>query len=100
MPIELPPISRRQFLTRSLLGGIGLAAGQNIFAALPAIDSNFWALLSDTHLDADRAKLGNGINMADHFEQVSRELLSLPRRPAGLIITGDCAHNSGEKGDY
>jgi len=100
MPIELPPISRRQFLTRSLLGGIGLVAGQNIFAGLPPIDSNFWALLSDTHLAADRAKLGNGINMADHFEQVSRELLSLPRRPAGLIITGDCAHNSGEEGDY
>jgi Icc protein len=99
MPIELPPISRRQFLRRSLVAGLGLAVSRDIFAARRT-DSNFWALLSDTHLAADRAQLGSGINMVDHFEQVSRELLSLPKRPAGLFITGDCAFNKGEKGDY
>src|SRR5262249_24805983 len=63
-------------------------------------DPDFWALLSDTHLAADRAQLGRGINMADHFSAVSRELLALPKRPAGVFVTGDCAFNSGERGDY
>jgi len=38
--------------------------------------------------------------MAEHFAAVSRELLSLPMRPAGVFITGDCAFNSGQKEDY
>ena len=100
MPIHLPPISRRRFLARAVAAGAGLALGQNVYAGNKRTDPNFWALLSDTHLDANRAQLGSGINMADHFTQVSRELLSLPTRPAGVFITGDCAHNSGEAGDY
>ena len=100
MPIHLPPISRRQFLARAITAGAGLALGQNVLAGSKRTDSDFWALLSDTHLAADRAQLGGGINMADHFTQVSRELLSLPARPAGVFISGDCAFNSGEKGDY
>ncbi len=100
MPIELPPISRRQFLRRSLLAGVGLSLSRDVFAANRPVDSNFWALFSDTHLAAQREQLGKGINMADHFEMVSRELLALPQRPAGLFITGDCAYSSGEKGDY
>lgn len=38
--------------------------------------------------------------MAEHFNQVSNELLELPRRPAGVFVLGDCAYSSGEKGDY
>ncbi len=100
MPIHLPPISRRQFLVRSLAAGAGLALGPKLRAASKPTDPDFWALLSDTHLAADRAQLGRGINMADHFSAVSRELLALPKRPAGVFVTGDCAFNSGERGDY
>ncbi len=38
--------------------------------------------------------------MVEHFGQAQRHLLSLPRKPVGLLITGDCAYNSGQAGDY
>ena len=101
MPITLPPISRRQFLRRAVLAGVSVALSRDVFAAKSApVDANFFALLSDTHLAAQREQLGQGINMADHFEKVSSELLALSKRPAGLFITGDCAYSSGEKADY
>ena len=100
MPIHLPAISRRQFLIRSLASGAALALSPSLLAASKRTDPNFWALLSDPHLAADPSLMTRGINMTDHFTSVSRELLALPKRPAGVFITGDCAYNSGQKGDY
>jgi Icc protein len=100
MPIHLPPISRRRFLARSLIAGAGLTLGPRLFAADKGTDENCWALLADTHLAADRAQIVRHISMADHFTRASRELLALPKRLAGVFIIGDCAHSSGEKGDY
>ena len=67
MPIHLPPISRRQFLARSLATGAGLILGQDLLGAAKETDANLWALLSDTHLAADRGRVNNGTNMADNF---------------------------------
>jgi len=100
MPIHLPPISRRQFLRRSVAACAGVAFAPSLFAASKKIDPNSWALLSDIHLAADRAKIARNINMVEHFATVSKELLSLPKRPAGVFINGDCAYNHGEPGDY
>ena len=100
MPVYLPPISRRQFLLRSLAGGAALALSPSLFAATKRTDPNSWALLSDIHLAGDRNLMSSGINMTDHFTSVSRELLDLPKCPAGVFITGDCAHNSGQPKDY
>ncbi len=100
MPIDLPPISRRQFLGRALAAGAGLLCGPELWAAGKRTDRNFWALLSDIHLAANRELEARGINMANHFQTVSREIVALPQRPAGVFITGDCAYNSGQKGDY
>src|SRR5262249_46521131 len=61
-------------------------------------DEDSWALLSDTHLAADRKLSFRGVNMTQHFETVSDELLALPSRPAGVFINGDCAYSSGQKG--
>jgi len=91
MPIELPPISRRQFLRRSLIAGFGLATAHNLLASVRPIDSNFWALLSDTHLAADRAQLAKGINMADHLEQVSRDLLYRCRNARLVCLSPEIA---------
>jgi 3',5'-cyclic-AMP phosphodiesterase len=100
MPIHLPPISRRRFLKRTLMAGAALAAAPGLLAAKKETDPDFWALLSDIHIAADRKQLGRGINMTEHFETVSRELLGLPKVPVGLFINGDCAFNSGESADY
>lgn len=100
MPIHLPAISRRQFLWRSLAGVATLALSPELLAAAKRTDPNFWALLADTHIAADPSRVARGINMTDHFTRVLQELLSLAKRPAGIFITGDCAYNSGEAGDY
>jgi Icc protein len=100
MPISLPPLSRRQFLARSLAAGAACVLAPELHAESKATDPNAFALLSDTHLAADRSKIGRGINMADHFIAVSREVRAWPQRPAAVFINGDCAFNSGESGDY
>lgn len=99
MPIHLAPLSRRQFLTRSLAAGAGLVLAPGVLAA-KTTDERSWALFSDIHLAGDQKLQARGINMTEHFLAVSRELLALAKRPAGLFITGDCAYNSGEAGDY
>ena len=100
MPIHLRPISRRRFLKSSVAAAAAVGLGPHLLAAAKKIDPDSWALLSDIHLAADRAKLGRGINMVEHFNAVARELLALPKLPAGVFINGDCAFNSGETGDY
>jgi Icc protein len=100
MPIHLPPISRRRFISRSLLAGAGILLHRDLLAATKPVDEHFWALFSDTHIAADRATLGRGINMTDHLQAVTREVIALPSRPAAALVNGDCAFNSGEQGDY
>ena len=100
MPISLPPLSRRQFLTRSLAAAGALVFGGDWFADASPSDVQSWALLSDTHLAADASLVSRTVNMTDHFKQVSREVLALPEAPFGVMITGDCAYNSGELADY
>jgi Icc protein len=100
MPVHLPPISRRDFLKRSLLTGAGLALAPELFAARWRSDENSWVLMADTHIAADPEQVARGINMTAHFRAATREVFALPRRPAGVFILGDCAFNSGETGDY
>ena len=100
MPIHVPPISGRVFLRRSLLAGAGLAVAPALRAAAKDADPHLWALLADTHIPADRTKVHQGVSPAGHFQAVTKQLLALPRRPAGILIAGDLALNSGETGDY
>lgn len=69
-------------------------------AADSDVDTDSWALLSDTHLWAKRDEVVHEIKMAEHFERVSGEVRALARKPAGLFINGDCAYLSGESEDY
>jgi len=100
MPIHLHAISRRQFLLRTLAGGTALALSPSLLADPKSADPNSWALLADPHLAADRGLVFRGTNMTDHFTTVSRELLALPKRLAGVFVAGDCAYNSGQVDDY
>jgi 3',5'-cyclic AMP phosphodiesterase CpdA len=100
MPIHLPPVSRRNFLKRSLLAGASFALAPQLFAARRRANPNSWALFADTHIAADTTKIARGINMAEHFRTAAKDVRSLPERPAALFLTGDCAFNSGEADDY
>ena len=100
MPIHLPPLSRRSFLTRSAIATAGLALKPSLFADAKRTNPDSWALFSDIHLAGDTASVERGVNVAEHFKTVSHELLDLSEQPAALFITGDCALNSGEIQDY
>lgn len=100
MPIQLPPISRRNFLRRSLLTGAGLAFAPQLLAASRRTDATSFALLADAHIAADAAKMGRGVNMTDHWQAVAQEVVALPKRVANAFVIGDCAFNAGEPDDY
>lgn len=100
MPIHLPPLSRRQFLLRSLAAGAGLWLRPRALAADREIDPHFWALLSDPHIAADRAKNARGINMAAQLASAVQDVLAQPRRPVAALVNGDLAFNTGETADY
>ncbi len=100
MPIHLPPLSRRAFLERSLLLGAGLMVRSRGLGATAKADPHRWALLSDAHIAADRAKIARGINMAAQLGAVVLDVLSQPQRPAAALVNGDLALNSGETADY
>jgi len=100
MPNCLPAFTRRQFLARSFAAGLGLALAPSLPAAHRKTDPDSWALLSDTHISADSARVYHEVNLAGNLSTVVREILALKRNPAGVIISGDLAVNQGESGDY
>ncbi len=99
MPIHLPALSRRKFLKQSTLASAALLAAPGLFAA-PKRDENSWVLFSDIHIAADRTKTARNINMTDNFSAAVKAATELPKRPAGVIISGDCAFDTGEVADY
>ena len=100
MPIHLPPLSRRQFLAGTFAAGAGLMLRSPLFAASSSVDEHCWALLSDPHIAADRAKIARDINMSAQLTSVVEDVLQQPKRPVGALINGDLAFNTGETADY
>ena len=100
MPLHLPPLTRRAFLRRSLTAGAGLLTFPSLRAAEGSADPDLWALLSDTHIAADRAAISRGVNMTDHLEAAVRGVSALASRPAGVFVNGDCAVLKGLAEDY
>lgn len=93
MPIHLPPLSRRRFLT-------GL--GSSLFApalasAASGTDEALIAILNDTHI-GEKQPLDSPI--PSHLRATVQFLLSLPSRPAAVVINGDLALKDGQPGDY
>jgi Icc protein len=101
VPLHLPALPRRHFLQRVLAGAAACVAGRPLRAATrPAVDPEFWALVSDTHIAADPARSSRGVNMAERLGRVVTEILDADARPAGALVDGDLALNTGEAGDY
>lgn len=102
MPISLPPLSRRRFLGGSLTLGAGLLVRRPAWGAdeRAGTDPHRFALLSDSHIDADPAAVNSGVNMADNLKQVCGEVLKLDKPPAAVVVNGDCARTVGTAGEY
>lgn len=103
MPISVMPVSRRGFL-RGVVGAAGaLALGSRWGIAAPTagVDPNCLALLSDIHLDADRAFVHRtGAFVLGQFRQVCDEVLGMTPWPAAVLVNGDLAHLHGRISDY
>ena len=119
MPIILPPITRRQFIKRSLaFGGTAIMAPHALAAADrkgAGLDQSRVALLADTHISADPNRVYPGtrwpgtpvkeedhewVNMADCLTEAAKSVLALNPRPAHLIVNGDCALSNGKESEY
>src|SRR4029077_21108091 len=100
MPFHLPPISRREFLRRSLVASAGLLTIPALRAAESKADPDHWALISDTHVAGDASMARFDVNMADHLRAAVAGVRALSSAPAGVLINGDCAFNHGRAEDY
>lgn len=100
MPFHIPPISRREFLRRSLAASAGLLTIPALRAADSKADPNHWALFSDTHVAADASLARFDVNMADHLRNAVAGVRALSSPPAGVLVNGDCAFNHGLAEDY
>jgi len=96
MPVSLIPATRRSFLQ----AGAAAVLSPRAFNAVAAEAAPWFAMLADTHIEADPAKTARDINMADNLRTVVAEILAEPTLPEFAFVNGDCAYNTGEKGDY
>ena len=119
MPIRLPPISRRQFVSRSLaLGSAGTMFPSALATAVSeraGVDRNRVALLADTHISADPNRVYPGtkwpgspvedgehesVHLAKCLLEAGKRVIALNPRPAHLIVNGDCALSNGKEAEY
>jgi Icc protein len=106
MPLHLPQLTRREFLKRAALAGVGLGLVELVppksYAGLfgKSRDKNTFAFFSDPHIAADAALKHSDVNMADNLAACVRELAAWPVRPTTVIVNGDLAFQSGLPGDY
>lgn len=99
MPVSLPRISRRRFLATSLAAAAG-AFGRSAFGETASADPHRFVLLSDTHIPSGPGVRHRGTDMTANMRRVVQELTALQERPAGVLISGDCAFSSGQVKEY
>jgi 3',5'-cyclic-AMP phosphodiesterase len=99
--------SRRGLLRASVGAGLGMllpgCVSQPAFLGIPGprpAEPERWALLSDPHISQNQGSSSRGVNMADHLRRAVAGVLGGDAPPAGVIVNGDCAYQSGQKADY
>ncbi|MGD0815734.1 MAG: metallophosphoesterase [Verrucomicrobiota bacterium] len=100
MPVYLPPISRRRFLTGSLAAAAALALGQGCALPKGKGDENSVALLSDIHIAANPDEIKLNVNMTNNLRAVMNEVMAWPQLPGAVFINGDLALDNGRRRDY
>lgn len=86
--ISFPKISRRAFS----LAPLGLVMSR------AAVQSQHWALLSDTHIPANPEDAYRGFKPVENLKKVVPEVVAA--KPEGALICGDLARLEGLKPDY
>lgn len=100
MPFHLAPFTRRQFISRTVGGGIAILTSPALFGAESPGGTERWALFSDTHISADPQAISRNVNMADHLRAAVKEVGALSPAPLNVLINGDCALDHGLPEDY
>lgn len=93
MPIHLPAMNRRHFL--SVIGAGALSCSVPVRADESAAETVY--LLNDTHIGE---KHPPDSPVPTHLRQVVEELVGLRHKPACVVINGDLALKDGQPGDY
>lgn len=99
MPVHLPPISRRRFLSGTLAAGASLLLSRDAWGGA-ALDANRFLLFADTHIPEQRDQRLRGVSSTEALEQAVRQAVALNERPSAALIAGDCAFRQGDSGDY
>jgi len=91
-------LSRRLFVKSSVFAAGMTSLGAVELACPSQGDSCRWALLSDTHIPADKTEKYRGYSM---IESMDAAVLGVTAsKPDGIGITGDIARLSGKSEDY
>jgi Icc protein len=98
MPIHFASCSRHRFLGSAALLGGGLLTRFGVSAA--ATDAESFALLADTHIAADPAKVLRETNLCANLKAVVAEVKAMARPASAILLNGDAALNDGQAGDY
>lgn len=104
MPILVPhPRNRRAFLKVATLGGAALfVTGRRTLASPAPLDSSVpdfhLALLSDTHIPADRNNAYRGFRPWENLARIVPDMAAV--RPQAAILCGDAARLEGRLEDY
>jgi len=93
-------LTRRQVLGGSLAAGAAWATRRSCWAFSAQVDSQRLIFLSDAHVCGDRQRELRGVRPVDNFVATRDEILAARPRPAGVVITGDCAFLDGRPDDY
>lgn len=99
MPIHLPSVDRRRFLTQSAAALAGLSFLRVGYAA-SAAETMTLALLSDTHIPEDGTVEARGVNMTANLKAAIKEINGLASKPTAVLFNGDCAYLKGLPADY
>lgn len=91
-------LSRRLFIKSSVfaVGATSLGVVELTYATQG--DSCRWALLSDTHIPADKTNKSRGYSMIENMDAVLPGVVA--SKPDGIGITGDIARLTGKSEDY
>lgn len=91
-------MNRRSCLKIGTLAGLGLLVGTPAMAAGENAAGLHLALLSDTHISADRTDSQRGMNPWENLGAIMPAVIAA--RADGLILNGDAARRDGQVADY